>query len=102
MATSSAAKSRSSTERSKISSEMSATRNWYSSSARFENVLMRTQVPPESAIPNIAEIHSERFVAKRPTRVSLPTPRATSARATFKASAQTCAYVERTTDRPAA
>lgn len=75
-----AAKSRFSTERSKISSETSATRSRYSSSAPLAKELSSTAAPPARLMPNIALTHSGRFVAGTPTRVSLLTPRARSAR----------------------
>ena len=53
-----------------------------SSSGGVENVLSGTITPPASAVPNAAARCSGRFVIRMPTRLSLPTPQAMSARAT--------------------
>ena len=53
-----------------------------SSSGGVEKVLSGTITPPASAVPNAAARCSGRFVIRMPTRLSLPTPQAISARAT--------------------
>ena len=76
------AKSFLSTFRSNSSTETPESRSNASSSAGVENVLSGVATPPASAAPKKQEKYSSRLVVMIPTRVPLPIPQATSARAT--------------------